>query len=918
MARLPLRPLQGGQVAPQQVGLNPRAFGAGVAQALGLLGNTMEKRNEAEATLAQAYQATLEKQSLFNAQRQLQKFEADAAMFLTDAKTKVPGDGTGFTNFVSDEIDRRGNELMGGIEFASVRKQTEFQLNAVKNRLVLKAFNTEYATKTDYFKTELEDAVNRYRSDIFTGTKSIEEVEAQFMELMKSAPLPDVNKAAITLGARALFAEALYKKTVGEKELETPGFRSNAIFGALIQQESAGDPAAVGPPIPGRDERAQGIAQIMPSTAMSPGFGLKNIFELARNMGIEVGGETKEEAERLSKIKEVGLAFGKQYYDFLWKRYDGDVEAVLIGYNAGPAVADAWLKSGRDYASLPDRGQTEPYVKNILLKSDPSQIFKDPRFTEILFERKEVLAREAEAEATARRVAMEKAAKEQYDRYIEELKKHATFDPSFTKSQLDILLANDVIEHKDYTQLRGEIEKRLKVNEDYNYAKEKLEVGTLFNPGNTEDQAGLNAFAKETGLLGLIETRNSTAAVEVARVIDRAGMVPQNVTQLLVGMAERGRPEDAIFAFNLANQVLSVRDTGPVRLALGADFIASARMYETLSAVYPDDPNAVLARVRGQDISPNAELRKAAIKGVEEFFVEGFDISPMLNEMKGSWFDFTRDDTTTGTIQGNINFKHDVLAIYPIEFERAQGNVPAAMRATGARLAMLYSTSDIGGTRKYMKYGPEPFARMVNGTYDWMDAAIRDDLPIGALEFKLVPDLQTGADIKRLMGAQRLAAPRELTPEEIARGVPKPIALPGGPVPLTPSYQILVTGEDGTTRPLYRPDSQPLRYRFQETPEMVRDESLTLQARVLEDKIASVTSEAEPHPLSRRVSPGPPTKTERIALLKQELESNRTAQRQNRTTMSRRVAATFEFPGYPQGVTPPEPFVSGDVSGPSP
>ncbi|KKL63860.1 hypothetical protein LCGC14_2170870, partial [marine sediment metagenome] len=35
---------------------------------------------------------------------------------------------------------------------------------------------------------------------------------------------------------------------------------------AVIEQESGGDPNAVGAPIPGRTERAQGLMQLLPST----------------------------------------------------------------------------------------------------------------------------------------------------------------------------------------------------------------------------------------------------------------------------------------------------------------------------------------------------------------------------------------------------------------------------------------------------------------------------------------------------------------------------------------------------------------------------------------------------------------------------------------------------------------------------
>jgi hypothetical protein len=109
---------------------------------------------------------------------------------------------------------------------------------------------------------------------------------------------------------------------------------------AVIQRESSGNPAAVSP------AGAQGLMQVMPGTARDPGFGIKplqNAFDAGEN-------------ER----------FGRDYLGAMLGRYEGDTEAALIGYNAGPGNADKWIKADRDYAVLPKRGETEPYVRDIL------------------------------------------------------------------------------------------------------------------------------------------------------------------------------------------------------------------------------------------------------------------------------------------------------------------------------------------------------------------------------------------------------------------------------------------------------------------------------------------------------------------------------------------------------------------------
>ena len=115
---------------------------------------------------------------------------------------------------------------------------------------------------------------------------------------------------------------------------------SDRLLQVLIQRESGGDPNAVSP------AGAQGLAQAMPATAKNPGYGvapLKDPFD-------------PDQARR----------FAKDYLGAMLNEFDGDLEAALIAYNAGPANAQKWLEAGRDYGALPKPEETMPYVSDIM------------------------------------------------------------------------------------------------------------------------------------------------------------------------------------------------------------------------------------------------------------------------------------------------------------------------------------------------------------------------------------------------------------------------------------------------------------------------------------------------------------------------------------------------------------------------
>lgn len=140
-----------------------------------------------------------------------------------------------------------------------------------------------------------------------------------------------------------------------------------ALVRAVIGAESAGNPNAVSP------KGAQGLMQVMPGTAaqIAAEIGDDNFFRMS-----------KSDQLKYLRDPQVSLRYGSYYLNKMLRRYDGDVEAALIAYNAGPGNADKWIKSGRNYSALPKPEETQPYVQKIFktLGADGATISADPRY----------------------------------------------------------------------------------------------------------------------------------------------------------------------------------------------------------------------------------------------------------------------------------------------------------------------------------------------------------------------------------------------------------------------------------------------------------------------------------------------------------------------------------------------------------
>lgn len=117
------------------------------------------------------------------------------------------------------------------------------------------------------------------------------------------------------------------------------------LLNALMITESGGDPEAVG------RVGELGAYQIRPSTAADPGHGVTPF----------TGDLTDPVASR---------NFARDYLQAFLDRYDGDVEAALIAYNAGYKNADRFVAAGRDYDVLPQTGITKPYVNKIMTMAE--------------------------------------------------------------------------------------------------------------------------------------------------------------------------------------------------------------------------------------------------------------------------------------------------------------------------------------------------------------------------------------------------------------------------------------------------------------------------------------------------------------------------------------------------------------------
>jgi hypothetical protein len=120
----------------------------------------------------------------------------------------------------------------------------------------------------------------------------------------------------------------------------------------LVKQESGGNPNAVSP------KGATGLTQVMPSTAVDPGYGVPSIFDLADEQGVDYSARTEDEAARLLFDPDLNYQFGNLYANAMSKRFGGDPVLTAAAYNAGPGAVE-------QYGGVPPFAETQNYVNAV-------------------------------------------------------------------------------------------------------------------------------------------------------------------------------------------------------------------------------------------------------------------------------------------------------------------------------------------------------------------------------------------------------------------------------------------------------------------------------------------------------------------------------------------------------------------------
>lgn len=331
------------------------------------IGQALSASGDALTGLGQRIEARQRQQDTFDAQIGHDTAKARMQQAAIELERNAPADGRGLHDeFMQKVFQPVTQEYLSTIKDPQLRVQYTALINKVdKEQWSNIVANREYEIGNKHSLGQVTAMQDGWIKQVAADPTAYENFLAEGERIADTAPnLTSAQRAELKTKFRtaipAVIAEALqlrdqealfYARGQGTKS-----GRNNFLLGRLTPlvqraENAPGDPRAVS------NKGAIGLMQVTLDAGV----------DVAKHLG-DTGYLEMDPAQRAEYLKrpDVNLRYGVTYLGLLLERYRGDAEASLIAYNAGMGNADKWLKAGRDYAALPKRSETEPYVTKIL------------------------------------------------------------------------------------------------------------------------------------------------------------------------------------------------------------------------------------------------------------------------------------------------------------------------------------------------------------------------------------------------------------------------------------------------------------------------------------------------------------------------------------------------------------------------
>jgi soluble lytic murein transglycosylase-like protein len=348
----------------------------------GLIGRSMQQVGQALGQVAQTVSAIEQE----NGKAWAAQTAGNEMLFWTqrsqELKQELGPSGAGYVTKINEEFQKRADVVIAEAPEGSSRRYLSQNLLNLRNTLLGKAIEYEAVEGRAYRVDSIKKGIEATAFAIAQNPDPVmaENAIGEQLALIDSMNLLPREKRDLQEYVKKSAANAYWSSLAQTNpaavnvalSANTPNVKgdlnASKLFSAMQTVESNNNPNAIGRET--RFGKAVGLMQVLPSTAMDPGFGLPNIFDFAKSKGVAFGGPTEESAKTLLQDPKIGAEYGQAYMKAMLGKYNGNVVYALAAYNWGPGATDNWIAQGANMESLPK--ETQKYIPKVLGMADIS------------------------------------------------------------------------------------------------------------------------------------------------------------------------------------------------------------------------------------------------------------------------------------------------------------------------------------------------------------------------------------------------------------------------------------------------------------------------------------------------------------------------------------------------------------------
>lgn len=758
------------------------AFGAGVAQALGSMAQTMQTAalagadlQTAQDTVNLAYKQRQDRITKANLNVEFLKLTNDLRLETQEDYNNAPLGAAGFTDQTKGKVDTAYNDFLAKVpedmrpDFVSLIEQQKIDITNTAFSLQTDAENKKYVGQL----TDLQnDAVNQIMGavippgsnseDVLTGIEN--NIAATFDEMLANSPLDAQSTKDLRDKLVVTIKSAKLARVAQDDAL---GFSSN---GGEIPQgvKQTGERIhSDGPVAAGLSPVAVGLLKAIAGPESGGDYnvlyspGERTYFsDMSQHPNVSTRipdglheGETSTAAGKYQDLKStwdyiqqnLGLPdFGPESQDRGNWWYAGDVysratggrnlEMVLMSGN-GPAIIQAKRILEGTWTGLKNLSDQE-FVATVTGSSgNPSTLITDPEYSIIPFDARVAIIQDASAKAGQIQAQMIADANAQKTAAMDNLLKGLS-DGSMTP-------IDSMNFRKQYGTTYEEDQKIDKVYQEHNaqaFAATQFLTNTQdpnFVVDTEEDKKQAAAFIEAGGVVQALENQD-TNYVDTALVpmITKTNYIPPNLVSALTSMASNRDPQAATFAMDTLSK-LRAQQPNEFDRAFGNDMALNTSLYNAAKGSISE--NDLLAYIRNQNDPAMRALndaRREIVKKQLSDSPETFAPKNIASEMGLS--------AEPSMLTGQALFS-EFWPVYNYMFA-ATGDQSKAMAAASDALKSRWGEFNVAGEMQVMRYPPSITAKPFEGSHDYVTEQLYRDFNFDqGQNYQLISDGMTEA-----------------------------------------------------------------------------------------------------------------------------------------------------------------------------